>query len=395
MDSTTNGQRELPLVREEPRRDEGPHLVEEHRQDQERARDEGDLHVDPERLGRLEERELDGPTGSASQVMICSEKLKVTTKPIPSAMSAHHDPLPKLAQVGEERHAALLGVLGVRAGREGLRNNITPPGSGGRARLARVDDERDLTADARGRQRGPEGARGPSPELLEPLRHLAREHDLGLAEDRLDGREGRREPVRALVEHDRAPEHRELTQPARRRPGFIGQEPLEDEPVGGHPRRRQRGDERGRARDGHDRHARSRQRRTRRKPGSETPGVPASVTSAIRAPRLEPAHELGPAARLVVLEVARRAAPAPRTLEERPRPPRVLGRDQVHLAQDPQRPQRDVLEVTDGGRDDEERARRQRSRRRRAQALVARRRPGAADGRAGPGPLRRSPPSAR
>ena len=78
---------------------------------------------------------LIGSIGWASQVMIRSEKLKVAMKPMSSAISAHDDPLPQLAQVGEEGHAALLDVLrGRRRAAAAFRKNITRPGPAAPAR---------------------------------------------------------------------------------------------------------------------------------------------------------------------------------------------------------------------------------------------------------------------
>ena len=59
--------------------------------------------------------------------MIRSEKLKVAMKPMPERDHRHDDPLPQLAQMGEEGHAALVDVLRVDPGGSAFLKNITRP----------------------------------------------------------------------------------------------------------------------------------------------------------------------------------------------------------------------------------------------------------------------------
>ena len=91
-------------------------------------------------------------------------------------------------------------------------------------------------------------------------------------------------------------------------------------------------------------------------PGSETPGVPASVTSAIELTSLKPSDQLRYAATSVVLMEAERWS---RDAVVRKKPScsaRIFGGDQVDGSQDSQRPQRDVLKVADRRGDHEQRA---------------------------------------
>ena len=91
-------------------------------------------------------------------------------------------------------------------------------------------------------------------------------------------------------------------------------------------------------------------------PGSEMPGVPASVTNATRRAPFEARDELRqPRPGVVFVEAERRGRDAVMR-EELCRSARVFGRDHVDLPQDAQRPKRDVLEVADGRCDDEQRA---------------------------------------
>ena len=93
---------------------------------------------------------------------------------------------------------------------------------------------------------------------------------------------------------------------------------------------------------------------TRMKPGSETSGMPASETSATTAPLLHPPDELGGALALVVLVVGDERAGDAVAVEQRARVPRVLARDHVGGAQRREHAQRDVLEVADRRRADDE-----------------------------------------
>ena len=69
--------------------------------------------------------------------------------------------------------------------------------------------------------------------------------------------------------------------------------------------------------------------RTRRAPGSEIAGRPASETRAIRSPLCEAGQELGDTRRLVVLVVGEESSLDPVALEQAARMPRVLGEDEV------------------------------------------------------------------
>ena len=90
-------------------------------------------------------------------------------------------------------------------------------------------------------------------------------------------------------------------------------------------------------------------------PGSETTGVPASVTSARSAPDRQVLQQLALAARPAPGVVARRAGRDLVAVEQPPRDPRVLGGDQRDGPQDLERPERDVAEVPDRRRDDVQR----------------------------------------
>ena len=153
--------------------------------------------------------------------------------------------------------------------------------------------------------------RRPSPELLEALRHLAREDHLRLPEDRLDRLERRHEAVRALVEHDRAAEGVELAQPGEPAAGLHRQEALEHEPVGGDARRRQGGHQGRRAGDRHHRDPRVTAQPDQPEARVGHPGRPGIGHE--RDPRagLEPPQQLGAPARLVVLEVRDQGARTP------------------------------------------------------------------------------------
>ena len=204
------------------------------------------------------------------------------------------------------------------------------------------------------------------------------------------------EAMRALVEHHRALEGVERAEPGESPAGLRRQEALEDEPVGGHAGRRQRSHQGRGARDRHHRDVRL---------AAEPHQPEARVRHAGRAgvrherdprARLEPPQQLGPAAGLVVLEVRDERRAHPVRLEQAPGPAGVLGGDEVGLSKDAEGAQRDVLEVADRRGDDEEGARRQRRRRRAARRSSPAAGPGpAGTASAGPGPIRRSPLSAR
>ena len=237
---------------------------------------------------------LIGSIGWASQVMIRSEKLKVAMKPMAERDQRHHDPQPQLAQVGEEGHAALLDVLGLGAGRQGLPEEHHSAGRR-RRRLARVHDERDLAADARGGERRPQ-ARPPSPGGT-PRTAWSPRGRAPPRPRRRPPRSPRASPAGGAGSRRARPGARapELAQPGEPAAGLHRQEALEHEPVRGNPRRRQRRDQGGRRPgSGTTGTPASRQSRTSRKPGSDTPGVPASVTSAIRAPPWSRRRSSGP-----------------------------------------------------------------------------------------------------
>src|SRR5207237_7826624 len=66
--------------------------------------------------------------------------------------------------------------------------------------------------------------------------------------------------------------------------------------------------------------------------------------------------KLRPARQLVVLEVRHGGRMNVEVSQQRPRPPRVLTRNDIHLFEDPKPAQRDVFEVPDRGGDDVERS---------------------------------------
>ena len=110
------------------------------------------------------------------------------------------------------------------------------------------------------------------------------------------------------------------------------------------------------------REARVPDRRTSAAPGSEIPGVPASLTRATDSPGPKPVRmRVDPALFVVLVEAEERCLDLV-VPEQVTGAPRVFGGDQIDFAEHPQRPQRDVLEVADRRRDDEERARRRRNR---------------------------------
>ena len=93
-------------------------------------------------------------------------------------------------------------------------------------------------------------------------------------------------------------------------------------------------------------------RRISASPGSEIPGVPASVTKATFFPSRSSFQERLLPHSLVVFMVADQRFLNPVMGEELAGPPRVFGRDEVYLFQNPQSPQRDILQVADGGGND-------------------------------------------
>ena len=84
-----------------------------------------------------------------------------------------------------------------------------------------------------------------------------------------------------------------------------------------------------------------------RAPGSETTGVPASDTTAMDSPPMQARDQARRFARLIVLVKARRRRRDRVVLKEPGRPACVLCCDYGHFAQDPQRAQRDILEIAD------------------------------------------------
>jgi len=167
------------------------------------------------------------------------------------------------------------------------------------------------------------------------------------------GEEGR-EPARRLEEEERPRLARERRETGRARPRPAGQEALEDEALGREARHRDERGRRRRTRDRHDRDA-GRQRATHQ------------VISGIRDPRrtrvgderhrragLEPRHEGRRPLALDGVVVAGERARDAVALEQRARAARVLGGDEVDLAEDAQRPQGHVLQVADRGGDDVE-----------------------------------------
>ena len=99
---------------------------------------------------------------------------------------------------------------------------------------------------------------------------------------------------------------------------------------------------------------------TTRSPGSLMPGLPASVTSATFSPRAEPFDDFLAAPGLVELEIAQQRFGDAEMLQQLAGVARVLGGDDVALAQHAQRAQRDVLKIADGRGNEVKRARSQR-----------------------------------
>ena len=150
-------------------------------------------------------------------------------------------------------------------------------------RRARPEHERDLALRRLGEPLR-ELRRRPARDLLEPLRQLAADGHLPL---RVGGRERaqrRGQPLRRL-ERDRRPRPAAQLLPQRRQPLLAAREKAEEAVL---LRDEPRGDERrlDRRRPRQHRHvdAASSAARTSRAPGSDTPGRPASETSATRSP---------------------------------------------------------------------------------------------------------------
>ena len=175
-----------------------------------------------------------------------------------------------------------------------------------------------------------------------------------------DGLERGQDAVRRLVADDGRLEGAERLQAVDAPARLHGQEAVEDEAVGGHAGRGQRGDDGRGPGTGTTPTPASRAARTSRKPGSEMPGVPASVDEAHRFPLAQHAQDGLALAQLVVLEVARDGHVDVEVAQEAPRPPCVLAGDQVDLLEDAERAQGQILEVADRRRDHVERARRHR-----------------------------------
>ena len=95
----------------------------------------------------------------------------------------------------------------------------------------------------------------------------------------------------------------------------------------------------------------SRAARTSLKPGSEISGVPASDTSATASPAASRCQELRPRRRGVVLVIGRQRRRDAVMVEQLAGDARVLAGDQVGGGQRFERPQRDVAQVADRGRD--------------------------------------------
>ena len=187
-----------------------------------------------------------------------------------------------------------------------------------------------------------------------PLGELARDGRLAVAERRLGRGEEGREPARRLEEEERPRLTHERRETGRARPGSARQEALEDEALGREARHRDEGGERRRTGHGHDRDA-----------GGERPAH--QVIAGIRDPRRagvgderdrragpEPLDESRRALALDGVVVAGERARDAVALEERARAARVLGGDEIDLAEHAQRPQGDVLQVADRGGDDVE-----------------------------------------
>ena len=96
--------------------------------------------------------------------------------------------------------------------------------------------------------------------------------------------------------------------------------------------------------------------RTRRKPGSEIPGVPASETRATERPARSASRMRSPFHFSLCSKYDVVAVAMPWAWSRPRRPPRVLAGDERDLLQHAQRAQGDVLEVADGRRDHVERA---------------------------------------
>ncbi len=92
--------------------------------------------------------------------------------------------------------------------------------------------------------------------------------------------------------------------------------------------------------------------RISRAPGSESPGVPASVISAIFSPDSESFDQLGGAHRFIVLVITDQRFVDLVMLQQNSRVSRVLGRDKIDIFQNFERPQCDIAKISDGRGDD-------------------------------------------
>jgi 4-amino-4-deoxy-L-arabinose transferase-like glycosyltransferase len=222
------------------------------------------------------------------------------------------------------------------------------------ARRCTGDDDGHLAAHGVARRRGPERREAAAVDLLVPFRQLAADGRLAVAERGFGGGEEEAEPAPGLEEDERARLGGERGEAGRARRRTVGEEPLEDEAVGGDAGH---GDERHRGRRPGDRHHRD--------AGVDgaahevIPGIGDAGRAGVadegdaRAGR-EPRDDGGRARPLDRVVVARERAGDAVVREQRARVPGVLRRDQVDLAEDAQRPQRHVLEVPDRRGDDVE-----------------------------------------
>ena len=96
------------------------------------------------------------------------------------------------------------------------------------------------------------------------------------------------------------------------------------------------------------------QARSSRCPGSEMPGMPASVMMATFSPWPSRAEQFGGAARFVVLVVADERLADPEMLEQVQRMAGILAGDHVRLLQDIDGAQGDIGQVADGSGDEVE-----------------------------------------
>ena len=216
-----------------------------------------------------------------------------------------------------------------------------------------ADHEHDLAARLRRRVARRELGRRAAHDLLVQLGQLAAHRDRAVA-DRPARAPQRCAPTRrgdskATTRLRRRRHRRQLARLAR-------QEADEAPAVGGQRAGDERRERRARPRQDLDRAARRRRRPARaRSPGRSPSGIPASETSATTAPLAHPRDQLGRPRALVVLVVARRASRADAVaVEQHPRAARVLAGDDVGVAQRAEHAQRDVLEVPDRRRADDQ-----------------------------------------